>query len=873
MTKKYSKKKVVDNNIIENKDSKAILEKEKTKNKKSIKDNKKAKEKAIRTKVITKITTNKVTKKKKVPIKKNKSIKIKQKNIKKTKEKSKINKNDMEVRKKSGYYLMNKFTKLFDEDCKDFLTTQCNDNYCKYIHNYSKLWKEKTNEEFAKRYYSLYQDFQVILPFEKKFLKKANLDLMFIMDCTGSMSSWISKCQEELLNIINNIKESYPDSKVNIGFVGYRDHSDGENRLIIHEFTENAQEIKDFITKVKAFGGGDLPEDVVGGLDSALKQNWTSKAKYAILVADAPCHGKKYHDVYGDSYPNGCPKKLVLENIIMEYAERDIILSAISINDSTEKMYKIMSNTYQSIAKREIKINKLGTDTSQFGIIVAYGARDTLSSVTIGEMKFKDFLDAIKKETIDNNKDSIIVPETDIKFDINKDETVVKNNIPNSFRSQLKNFFSKINCLIENEEMEVNQKENEKINKIENFDCKKESIFSLNTEIYHMSYSVINSFSPKWNSLSKYKFNSICHNFSIPKDRKSYIDWKDPFIKTSKINCEISISDAPFSEGAMRYAFYLKDLTLDQNMVGKLYKNIIKKEYTLPHLSKDILTIVICQHIAYDFNSRILDIVPDTRLLINFVNAYIYELINYSSNPNVLNRELNHHQQYILVENYIDGDYNKYNNNAGWINDNLNETSLIAQTFSHFSWQITRGYLMIVDLQGVNGILTDPQIHCLDNKKFGKGNLGYIGIMKFFMSHICNEYCRKLNLFHPKKYIEINSEFDFFIEKYIPPPADLIVYKVCDLCLKPFKIQAKKLYENKKKCWDSFCDSCDDKRKNSFVKAKCEKCNWIFVSSDYFYKIKREEFPKICQKCKIDDGINERNEFNQMNNIEKKLDI
>ena len=69
-----------------------------------------------------------------------------------------------------------------------------------------------TNEEFAKRYYSLYQDFQVILPFEKKFLKKANLDLMFIMDCTGSMSSWISKCQEELLNIINNIKESYPDS-------------------------------------------------------------------------------------------------------------------------------------------------------------------------------------------------------------------------------------------------------------------------------------------------------------------------------------------------------------------------------------------------------------------------------------------------------------------------------------------------------------------------------------------------------------------------------------------------------------------------------------------------------------------------------------
>jgi hypothetical protein len=32
---------------------------------------------------------------------------------------------------------------------------------------------------------------------------------------------------------------------------------------------------------------------------------------------------------------------------------------------------------------------------------------------------------------------------------------------------------------------------------------------------------------------------------------------------------------------------------------------------------------------------------------------------------------------------------------------------------------------MIVDLQGASGILTDPQIHCLDNKRFGSGNLGY----------------------------------------------------------------------------------------------------------------------------------------------------
>lgn len=39
---------------------------------------------------------------------------------------------------------------------------------------------------------------------------------------------------------------------------------------------------------------------------------------------------------------------------------------------------------------------------------------------------------------------------------------------------------------------------------------------------------------------------------------------------------------------------------------------------------------------------------------------------------------------------------------------------MISQAFSHYSYQFTEGYLMVVDLQGASGILTDPQIHCLD---------------------------------------------------------------------------------------------------------------------------------------------------------------
>jgi hypothetical protein len=77
--------------------------------------------------------------------------------------------------------------------------------------------------------------------------------------------------------------------------------------------------------------------------------------------------------------------------------------------------------------------------------------------------------------------------------------------------------------------------------------------------------------------------------------------------------------------------------------------------------------------------------------------------------------------------------------------------------------------MMIVDLQGVTGMLTDPQIHCLDYQRFGKGNRGYEGILKFFLSHKCNKYCKDLKLVHPKEEGVLPKDFDFFIHKELPP--------------------------------------------------------------------------------------------------------
>lgn len=67
--------------------------------------------------------------------------------------------------------------------------------------------------------------------------------------------------------------------------------------------------MKQFIDKkADAYGGGDIPEDIAGAFEHALKQKWESKARYCVLVTDSPCHGNKYHNCE-DSYPKGDPQK------------------------------------------------------------------------------------------------------------------------------------------------------------------------------------------------------------------------------------------------------------------------------------------------------------------------------------------------------------------------------------------------------------------------------------------------------------------------------------------------------------------------------------------------------------------------------------
>jgi hypothetical protein len=89
----------------------------------------------------------------------------------------------------------------------------------------------------------------------------------------------------------------------------------------------------------------------------------------------------------------------------------------------------------------------------------------------------------------------------------------------------------------------------------------------------------------------------------------------------------------------------------------------------------------------------------------------------------------------------------------------------VPQAFSHWSWQYTRGYSLVCDLQGVLGTecfqLTDPAIHS-SQRRYGKTDLGRKGHHSFFATHKCNPLCHVLRLRHPGI---TPREIDFFIRE------------------------------------------------------------------------------------------------------------
>ena len=145
---------------------------------------------------------------------------------------------------------------------------------------------------------------------------KPQVEVVFVLDSTGSMGGLIEGAKQKIWAIANEIILQKPEPDVRMGLLTYRDKGD-EYITKMMDLTTDVDAIYGFLMPIVATGGGDEPESVNQALDEAVnKMSWSPKEKnvYRVifLVGDAPPHMDYQDDV---KYTETCKK--ALENNIL----------------------------------------------------------------------------------------------------------------------------------------------------------------------------------------------------------------------------------------------------------------------------------------------------------------------------------------------------------------------------------------------------------------------------------------------------------------------------------------------------------------------------------------------------------------------------
>lgn len=116
------------------------------------------------------------------------------------------------------------------------------------------------------------------------------LDLMLVIDTTGSMGDELRFLQSELAAIMQGLRASHPGLDLRIGFVFYRDLGDDYVTSTV-PLTGDFNAAQAELRQRWAGGGGDYPEAMEQALIRAAGQQWRPDAVHSLLlVADAPPH-------------------------------------------------------------------------------------------------------------------------------------------------------------------------------------------------------------------------------------------------------------------------------------------------------------------------------------------------------------------------------------------------------------------------------------------------------------------------------------------------------------------------------------------------------------------------------------------------------
>lgn len=191
--------------------------------------------------------------------------------------------------------------------------------------------------------------------------KRDNIDVLFLIDNTGSMSDLIQAVKNNISPIYQNVSSQFKSTRIAIATIS--DHNCDKDWELISDFSSDTSTLEENIQSIGLSKGknGDWPEDYLYGLHKAKQLKWRNEAtKLIVLIGDAT-----YHDPdKGEDKESGTDDDLTTSDVLDELKSDKIIVSTIYCDENAkDSMVSIADYTggisYFYTSNRDSMVNKI----------------------------------------------------------------------------------------------------------------------------------------------------------------------------------------------------------------------------------------------------------------------------------------------------------------------------------------------------------------------------------------------------------------------------------------------------------------------------------------------------------------------------------
>jgi hypothetical protein len=639
----------------------------------------------------------------------------------------------------------------------------------------------------------------------KRLFKKAcSTDLLFLIDTTCSMEPYLESAKNQVKDIVLEIKRAFfGESEVRVAVVSYKDHQSPVNIEFL-DFTTSTNRVFLFLDGLGPANGFDFPEDVLGGIHQALRALWNQQTRCMIHIGDAPPHGRGSHDFDAscDNYhvPGSEPHGLTYRPLLSKLVDLKINYALLRIAAYTDRMALNFARAY---GQRNAKLHALNIYYNEFKQGGSGGSSKNDSRAIAIEPQFEEFQLGIEYSNLQH---------------------LVVRTVTNSVSRTANRLSMTLSASTKPEEAAFSQN--------------LEMIFEEDSVNSRVSNSNLESVSlekiqPQWTTAGWFDNSLEMRGFCpaiIVHDSETLTRMMaaDENIKLDVVELTVQARSKPFAHGAVRKAFYARTEGSDSRFVLKSFLKGTNENRA--QVVEDMRIQTLCKAFALDFNG-LLDITPPLDFIVT----------------SCLQRRLKSASECMSLEQFVEGEYVKYNNNASWVNEDLSNDSFsqVAQAFSHFTFERSWGLFLINDLQGVNHLLTDPAVQTRDPERFKlhDTNLNEAGFKFFFIRHECNTFCHRLGLKSNREMFALGRELEFRKEWPTMAPTVCCSNKFCrDI------IRMANSHESADFAGHHWCSRCWEQLNVPTIRQLCteDRPKHGFEVSRFFYESQGQCLPSKC---------------------------